>query len=374
VTTWNLTGHDYPGVPITAFGAVGDGVHDDTAAFQRAWDRLGPDKGTVWIPVPRVSYQIGTVDCSGADYSVRWLGEFGNWNVAETPDAGGALIELIDGVNASGFVIDDGAGEVWFEQLFLRGNQAGQDDGTSYAIDFVNSATAVRSGVIKSCRITRWRSGGLHIGNNRNAGVLGDSIIETNGFEPDGTPVGGTGGDGVLMRSASDWRLWDNDIGANTRHGFYTTGANTLQARANNMYSNQGCGLRVDEGAQIVDFIGGSIDRNLLDGAIIVGPTSTTRAYRRLIKDYYFSGNGRETNDTYADIVIHNDPTGKTILDIPTFDKSSAFSNYPKYSIEVTGTTGDTADVVVRDPQYLTGGDAPYVTAFTNDATKLTVK
>lgn len=58
---------------VTAHGAIGDGVTDDTAAIQAAIDALPSTGGTVWFPIPSVRY-LTTVALTIAKSSVKLLG------------------------------------------------------------------------------------------------------------------------------------------------------------------------------------------------------------------------------------------------------------------------------------------------------------
>jgi polygalacturonase len=42
--------HTYDSVSVRWFGAKGDGITDDLAAFQRAFDAVKNDRGTIYIP------------------------------------------------------------------------------------------------------------------------------------------------------------------------------------------------------------------------------------------------------------------------------------------------------------------------------------
>ena len=352
---------------VKAYGAKGDASTNDTAAIQRAITDALAVKGIVWFP--RGWYKSGALTLSGSDYGCALMGEAWNSNLAESPEFGGTVIELISGTNDTLFTVGTTCAPVHFENLYLRGNQAGQTADTSYAVNFPDSASAARSGTFHRVRIERWRNGGVRIGTFRDAGQMDQCVFLNNGFDSAGNPVGGgTGADGITMASCNDWRFNRIDTGANSRNGMYLVSAGTVLANNVNCFSNIKRGIQIDATCQTINFYNGSLDRNLQEGLLIVGSTSTTKCHARTFVGYVFSGNGNQTNNTYSDVRINNESQGFTTLANCAFTRGS-FSNYPKYCVETQGTT---AGVIVSEPLYRTDANAPYATSFTNDVTKVT--
>jgi hypothetical protein len=357
------------GLNVRNYGAKGDSVTNDTAAFEAAIAAAMPTKDLVWVPASAGHYMLDPIAIAGADQGFTLAGEAWNDNLAESPETGGVILELRSASNDSLFTIDDDCAPVHFQNLFFRGNQAGQSSGTSWAVDFTAAAGASRSGTFHRCRFERWRSGGIRVGTFRDAGKMDLCVFLTNGYDSGGSPIG-SNGDAILLGSCNDWRLTRVDAGASGRHGMYVTGAGTLDVDLCNFFSNNNRGIQIDSGAQGVTIKNGSVDRNLKDGIVITGTSSTTHPYVRKLVDMWFSGNGVETNNTYDDIKVATDPNGWTQIIRPIFNRSGSASNFPKYSIETTGTSDN---IPVTLPRYLTGGNAPYATGFTNDLSKLII-
>jgi hypothetical protein len=358
------------GVNATRYGMRGNrdplSAAENSAAFMRAYEAAKADKGL--IVIPNGWYYMAPMDLTGADQGVTIIGESWNDNIGESPEVGGAVLELASNSNDSLFTVAADCAPIHFKNLFLRGNQAGQTTGTSHAVEFSDAGSPSRSGTFERVRMERWRSGAVAIGTYRDAGKMDLCVILTCGYQSNGTPVV-TRGDGILAGSCNDWRFTRVDCGANGRHGFYSTGAGTVLMGQCNWFSNLGSGIKLDALTGQFDYSCGSIDRNELEGVVLVGSASSTRMYGRTFSQMLFSGNCNAANDTYADIRIADDALGTTALIAPTFSRGQ-FTNYPKYNIQTTGTT---TGVHVLASRYRTDAAASYVTAYTNDVSKLIV-
>ena len=338
----------------------GDGISDDTAAMQAAINLAMLTKAT--LVIPNGWYKLGAITIDGKNMGVNIIGEGWNSNLAESPEQGGVVFELISGTHASMFTVGTECAPIHFENIFFRGNQAGQTTGTSWAVDFVAATSAKRSGSFYRCRIERFRSGGVRVGTFRDAGKMDLCVFLNNGFDFDATPLTG---DGIQLASCNDWRFSRIDTGANSRHGMYIVGGGTVLGTQCNFFSNLKTGMTIDASAMGVNFSLGSFDRNLREGLVIVGNASATKAHVRSFTDYLFSGNGVETDNTYSDIRIANEPNGFVQITNPVFSRGGS-ANKNKYCVEATGTT---AGILVVQPRYRTDAEAPYGTSFASSTT-----
>jgi len=140
-------------VSVKDFGAVGDGVTDDTTAFQSAVNSLSSVGGTVFVPSG--SYLIG---------QISWVKD----GVTIAGDAvSGSRLALKNNVNDSMFKIGDGGttsiGNTTIKNLYLSGNKANQTAGHG-----VYSWGNVLTSVI-DCNIVNFKQAGIYATNG--AGV-----------------------------------------------------------------------------------------------------------------------------------------------------------------------------------------------------------
>lgn len=63
---------DYRWIDVTVYGAIGDGVADDTAAIQAAWNAMPSSGGTLYFPPG--TYKCSTANGAGA-YVLRFIGK-----------------------------------------------------------------------------------------------------------------------------------------------------------------------------------------------------------------------------------------------------------------------------------------------------------
>lgn len=94
-------------VNVLDFGAVGDGVADDTAAIQAAVDAVAATGGAIYFPVPRI-YKITAQINVTSDYAVTLYSEMGPDNTS-SPDSyisiGNAIAGAVFNISARGSTI-----------------------------------------------------------------------------------------------------------------------------------------------------------------------------------------------------------------------------------------------------------------------------
>lgn len=226
-------------VSVKDFGAVGDGVTNDTAAFQKAIDAVQRVKGKILVPLG--IYLVGSlsIGVEGQRYSCEIVGESWNGDIAQS-NTGGVTLSLIAGTNRSMFEIASTAAPCRFDNLNLQGNksqqtgivQGGPD--RSYAVwflDYTTNSNKQRSGHFYNCRIEGFASGGIRVGLLRNAGTLNRCTILNCGRTETGTAQGGAASTITLSGSASS----TNDT-YNTMQVLITGGTGKGQKRTISAY------------------------------------------------------------------------------------------------------------------------------------------
>jgi hypothetical protein len=239
----------YETLDVTMFGAIGDGVTDDTASFQAAFSESKniymPNTGSYYILSERIPYQ------SGGKY------------YGDSSDVGGTSIFIANNSNLVGAVfvpkdwVDNqtSAGiPVEISGLFINGNKANQStnfDGIlimNYRSKITNnsifsmsgngirftdqnsasvsiSGTAVENWVYKNT-ITQCNLDGIKVDNNSNAltdgkcfknvvGVTGEkgiNIRRGGGWQVEGNQVYNTGFDGIAVEQGFNTSVRGNEV------------------------------------------------------------------------------------------------------------------------------------------------------------------
>lgn len=121
---------------VRRYGGVGNGVHDDRAAFQRAHDNIvALGGGVVIVPRPVVAWVLGgTVNCTAAD--VAWQGD-------------GASLVKSSGVGFHLFTLTIDAHRASFREMRFQGSAV--DGSTSQFALFTGSFAAPDDVVVDSC-------------------------------------------------------------------------------------------------------------------------------------------------------------------------------------------------------------------------------
>jgi hypothetical protein len=340
---------------VKDFGAVGDGVTDDTAAIQaainaaEAFTVASPPTiigaaGNIWASVymPKGNYLVSGLTMTGP---IRFFGD------GQTH----SFLKLKNGANTS--VITHTLSVAWFASVFFDNfsidcNGANQ---ASFSCGIIlSAAVGYNPGCqIRNMQIHNARDSGLFIGDNRNAGIVSNALFFRCGF---GTFTAGVANYGF------DWRFYSVDIGE-CGYGYQQAAQGSTQFWSTNFYSNSHAGVIINAATtSYMFFTGCSIDTNQEQGVYIDGNSQLDTAYSFV--QCHFTRNGASANNIYPDIFVINGH-GVAVSE-STFRYLG--TPKPKYLIEFSGTCGA---VMWQGNHYQTSGTTPWATALTNDFTKI---
>jgi len=350
---------------VKSYGARGDGVTDDTAAIQAAINDAQPNKGRVFLPIGNYMVGAQTIGVEGQRYTAEIVGESWQGDISQA-NAGGVKLTLLANTNASMFTVASTAAPARFENLYLDGNRNNQSTGTSNAVtfsDYTTDSTKQRSGHFYNVRIESFRTHGINIGLLRNAGTM-DRVVILN--------VGnGSTGSCVIMGSCNDWRIHRSDFGGAANVGVFITGGGSSVWTDTNFFVNTLAGLKIDSTASDNWFEGCSFDTNQQQGVNLVGSTqnSSTTRYTRSFHNCRFNQNGLQTNNTYSDIKLTDEPAAVFVGNFFIRGTAAATGgNLPKYHLEIAGTTDR---VMWVGNSYQAVSPLSYATAAISDPTKV---
>lgn len=346
---------------VKDFGAVGDNSTNDTAAIQAAINAASLVNGTVFFPIG--IYRTGplTIGTAGSYGSCNIVGEtlgasYASYNYA------GAVLVLENSSNDNLFTIaasnsgDVGPAPVLFQDIWMRGNRSNQS-GTSYGVRFTpHTATSnkQRSGFFKRVRIGEFRSGGVYVGTLRNAGVAEQLVCLDHGVSGSGSAL--------VLGSCQDWRFWGCDFGSTEGPVVQDSGAQIVNYVGCNFFSAGTHGYKADSAAGDHYFTGCSFDRNMRNGFNL--SATTTDAW--VFTNCRFTINSQETNNTYSDISITDNPNISFIGCL--FSKGGgSITNFPLYHFDLNGVTTKGINVMACD------FEATAATSLTSDVTNLNI-
>lgn len=279
-----------PLADVRAFGAQGNGEHDDTMAFQAAIASIPNRGGTVHVP--RGTYLVNAEQSIRLRSRIHLLLDLGAV-LRAIPNASPAYA-IVKGVNVNGIRISGGrfvgeraahsgtAGE-WGMGIDVRGCtdvmierttvEACWGDGiyVGYSIPVPEVGGECRNVRIENCTLRGNRRQGISVTGCLGAHIVGCVVLLTQGTEPqsgiDLEPDGrkrvedvviercrfeGNAGDGVLLSGAgvSRVKLLRNRTARNGRSGLRVYAARDVEITQNVLNENEGQALIVQHGAR----------------------------------------------------------------------------------------------------------------------------
>lgn len=300
------------------YGALGDGVHDDTAAIQAAINAAG---APVFFPpgvylTGRLEMRVGTV-LQGSQQS----------NYAfPTPSGQSSVLKAKGSLNDHLVHGAAGIANVQIRNLGLDGNKANNSSGDLIHLDSATAQDAAWH--IVDCYLDSAAYDGIQIGSGRQAVKVQRTWvmqsfhngITVNGSDTglDACMVGQSGADGVNV-GGSGWvvHLSNCDI-----------------------WSSTNTGINVNSGVTMVTVTGCGIDRNQKHG-IYVGDTVTGVT----VVGCMVHSNSQVTDNTYPNIQMSS--SGEMTVYATTFGNDS-LTNRPSHNIEVfSGTLHELGNITV---------------------------
>lgn len=300
-------------VSVKDFGAVGDGVADDTTAIQAAIDSLPSTGGAVYFPSG--VYHVSGIYIDGTSGSKTGVTLYG--------DGRGSEVFLITGSNGENVIAANSGTDFTIRNLTINGNVAGNPiPGSPTDPDYEKwngiRMAGVERALITECLIVNCGFGGILPGAANLTDSPSQQIIMSNNIMRDNSF-----GIGAMYQNANI--IENNVIVANLTYGMVVDqfssqcviAGNTVIGNGNNgifgyrvdrctfsgnvCRSNSGVGLVIDNGSVDNTIIGNACGDNTNSGIKVIGG-----AYNNTV-----SGNTCDNNGQYG---INVDGSGNNVI------------------------------------------------------------
>lgn len=284
---------------VKDFGALGNGVADDTVAIQAGYNAAAAVKGTLFFP-------SGNYICSGLD--IGGVMDRGCTFLGMAFDAKGygnitSVITLKSGANRHLFrCLPGDAPQQRFFQLLFDGNDANQTV-PSYIIycDADLTPNTYPVGIqVEYCHFVRGSGGGIYLGAHR-----GNNYIANTNFYSCGLLNAGHG----IYIDTFDVTMMNCHIGNSYGYGIYVNQTSQFECHSVHSYVNQMGGIFIGAGVTDMSFISGSIDRNIRYGINSTKNTNTTYSGGRSFIGTRFHANSSGFDGGFPDVYISSGDT-----------------------------------------------------------------
>lgn len=126
-------------VSVTDFGAVGDGIQDDSPAFQKAHDALSAYGGTILVPVPSNNWYLASA--VSITKRCRWVG------------LGRLAAPIVCGTANNAFTATFTGGYLEFENLYIQGDASSGTTGTALNVVGTDGSNHLSFLTVRNCYI-----------------------------------------------------------------------------------------------------------------------------------------------------------------------------------------------------------------------------
>lgn len=312
---------------VKDFGAVGDGVADDTIAIQNAINA----GGTTFFPAG--TYLVTTLQAK-LGMVLQGVGRSG-YIPSASPQI--ATLKLKNSTNASLLVGADQISNVVIHNMNFDGNKANNSAGDIIHLDA--AAAQDTAWHIYDCFFDNSPNDGISVGAGRQA------------VQVTRTWVMRSANNGIVL-NGTDCHIYNTLVGLSNSNGMYVGAGVQHISDCDIWQSAVGNGILVD-GVSMVSIFGCGIDRHARSGIVVQGPADVT------VTNCLIHTNSQQTNNTYP----HISQTAGNLAVTATIFGADGFTNNPDYAIKVTSGT-------LREwSNRLVGGST--VTGYISDATKV---
>lgn len=334
-------------ISVKDFGAVGDGVTDDTAAIQAGINAAQSVCGSLLIP-------FGTFIHTGLTISA-------NLTIVGA-DKVNSILKMKSGSNTDSITIaKDVLGlHPVIRSLTIEGNRSNNLTAGRgiYLPDSTEPSATVwygQSVVLYDVYILNTRDECLWVGLNRNMGSIHNTEFKR-------------GGKCVYINGSSDWRFFDGRFAfPQTSHALEVTGGadNIFVSCAMFGATGDTCVKVYTAGSSPTKFIGCTFNANDKTALHIQGFAGTGRSQGHCVIGCFFAENSLSSNGGFPHIKLED--TANTVL-IGNCFRYTGSGNKPSYLVQFTGASGV---VNWADNSYDTAASAPFTTAVSNTLVNL---
>jgi Pectate lyase superfamily protein len=361
---WQLTPTNDGVVNVKTFGAVGDGVNDDTAAIQAAINFANTLTVSILPTITgfisaSVYYPRGNYSHSGLLNS-KPLRHFGDGNQS-------TFMKLRNGSNKSLFQ-DVLPGTVagpapWYyqrsiyEDMTIDVNKDNQT-GVCHGIEFTSTAWPTSSaycfgGYVNRMEIWNAKGDGIYIGQNRNNGFIDHvnvSYVQDN----------------AVQNFSFDWHAVALQTSGNVYGWNQPTGGGTHISNSA-LFGASGASILIGSGTLAYFIVENTDIGGSQQNGVIVDGGNDQRNRWVTFSQCRFAGNSQQTDAFYADILALNHH-GLAVVNCQFMKAGVTF--IPNYLLSTT----NCGPVIWQGNHYLdSSSDVPFATAITNDFSKLVV-
>ena len=321
-------------VNVLAYGAVGDGVTDNTAAFNLAIDKAASIGGNIRVPA-------GVFITGPLTIKTNVFGLTGaNPNAEKFTNQAVSILKL-KANSTSGLLTWQTGSTASLQNIFLDGNKANQ----------TNTASVLRTGYERGSR-DEMQISNVGVANGAGAGIEVNrnevNFYNVVAFQNSGVGFWFNGGDSASFGSG-DCALFNCQAGFNGGDGFlfdtYFAGAQRIVNL--DSYFNQGDGIEfrgITSGLGLITIAQATINQNFGHGIHINGPVnsiavSDATIYGANYNDNTYGTTNSAPSGTYSDIYIA--PSSGVFSSVLMFSNNKIGIRYggsttklPKYGIE----------------------------------------